>query len=119
MRIDVKTEITDYDGKSIPQNSANPDQGNMTLGAMMITALNTPLEKDKNLPADKKVQRAVLSQDIHNALKDGTDGMIDFPHEAIVEVKELMNNFYAPLPLMRAFEIFDPKIEEVTDKEVN
>ena len=115
MRIDVKTEITDYDGNSIPLDSANPDKGVMTIGSMMITSLNTPLEQDKNLAAPKKVHRAVISQEIHNAL-NAEDGTIDFPHEDVVEVKELMNNFYAPLPLMRAFEIFDPKVEEVASK---
>ena len=116
MRIDVKTEITDYSGDPIPQTSANPEKGMMTIGAMMITALNTPLEQDKNLAAEKKVHRGIISQEIHNALHNSDDGYVDFLQEDIVEIKALMNHFYAPLPLMRAFDIFDPKVEQVKEK---
>ena len=113
MRIDVKTEITNYDGNTIPLDGANPAKGTMNIGSMIITALNTPIEGEKNLDALKKVHRAVLSQQIHNALI-ADDGNIDIPQEDVVEIKDLMNHFYAPLPLMRAYEIFDPKLEEVS-----
>ena len=88
----------------------------MNLGSMMITALNSPQESDKALTADQKVHRAVLSQKVHNALA-GEDGNIDVTQEEIVMCKELINVFYAPLPLMRAFDIFDPKVEEVAKAE--
>lgn len=121
MRINVKTEITDYDGKSIPQSTTEDEDGTkhitpMTIGSMMITALNNPTEDDKNISAEKKVARAVLSQEIHNNLKEDAKGIVDIDHEVIVEIKKLMNSFFFPLALMRAFEIFDPKVEEVSKK---
>lgn len=121
MRIDVKTEITDYDGKAVQQSVVKDDKGVehttiMTIGSMIITALNNPTEGDKNVSAEKKVARAVLSQEIHNNLKEDAKGMVDIDHEVIVEIKKLMNSFFFPLALMRAFEIFDPKVEEVSKK---
>lgn len=114
MRIDVQTEITDYDGNPISTgDSANPNSDTLKLGNMIITALNTPLESDKDLSAEKKVHRAVISQDVHNAMR-AENGVIDIPHEDIVEIKGLLNHFYAPLPMMRAFDIFDPKVAEVS-----
>jgi len=113
MRIDVKTEITDYDGNSIAQGKEGSPS--MTLGSMMIVALNTPLEAEKDLSAAKKVARAVLSQNIHNAMKSEKKGagVIDIDPKEVAEAQELLNHFYAPLPLMRAFSILDPKPEEV------
>ena len=114
MRIDVKTEITHYNGEALPLDGANSANGTMNIGSMIITALNTPLESEKNLDAMKKVHRAVLSQQIHDALIS-EDGNIDIPQEDVVEIKRLMNEFYAPLPLMRAYEIFDPQLKEVAE----
>lgn len=113
MKLNFNTPITDYDGVAIPLKK--DEEGNveeeMTLGSMAISALNTLTEKDKNLAADKKVSRASLSLQIHDAMK--SDGMVDVKMEDVVEMKELMNEIYTPLPLMRAFEIFDPKVSEV------
>ena len=104
MRINVKTPITNYEGEDI-----KTEIGVLTLGFMMVSGLNTPQESDKGLSADKKIARAVLSLDIHNSLKESNDGTLDISQEDVVLVKELINLIYAPLPLMRAFDILDPK----------
>jgi len=119
MQINVKTEILDYDLKAIPISPATKIDGvevpavNMTIGSMMIQSLNNPTEADKNLAAADKVHRAVVSQDVHRAMKEGESGIVDIDAKFIGEMKELMNIFYAPLPLMRAFEILEPKLKEI------
>lgn len=113
MKLNFNTEIVDYDGVAIP--TKKDKEGNveevMTLGSMAISALNTLTEKDKDLAADKKVSRASLSLQIHDAMK--SDGIVDVKMEDIVEMKALMNQIFTPLPLMRAFAIIDPKPAEV------
>ena len=120
MRVNVKTEIVDYDNNAIVQGITKDEKTGvetkilMTIGGMMINALNQPpQEPDKNLPAEKKIARATLSQEIHNAMKDGSKGFVDLQSEQVTELKGLLNSFYQPLPLMRAFDIIDPQPKEV------
>lgn len=109
MKLNFNTEIVDYDGVAIPtkKDEDGKIEEVMTLGSMAISALNTLTEKDKDLAADKKVSRASLSLQIHDAMK--SDGIVDVKLEDIVEMKELMNGIFTPLPIMRAFAILDPK----------
>jgi len=124
MRLDFSAPINGYDDKPIKVSNAapaDPERGIeareaefMTLGTMAIQALNTISEQDKNMPAEQKVHRATLSVLIHKAMKE--DGFVNVDQKDIVMMKDQMNTIYAPLPLMRAFEIFDPKVAEVADK---
>lgn len=114
MKIDVKTEILDYDEQPIPL--AEGSETNLTVGNMIINALNYITEEDK-LSAEEKVHRAVVSQDVYRALKKD-DGSTDITQEDIVLVKKLMGELYNPLPLMRAFEILDPKPTAVNKEAV-
>ena len=120
MLINVQTQILDYDDQPLALSAAKvvgdqeaPKTVYMTIGSMIILALNTPTDKDKDLPAADKVNRAVVSQDVHRALKEGADGNVNIDAALIATLKDLMNIFYAPLPLMRAFEILDPSVVEV------
>lgn len=124
MRINMKMQILDYDEKAIPlypqshEEAAKPKDEQkaippMTLGNMCIAALNNQHDTDKALTAEQKVHRAVISVEIHKAMRESSDGYVDLLHEDIVEIKKQMNYFYTPLPLMRAFDLFDPKVEEV------
>lgn len=114
MQLNFNSEITDYDNESIPlkKDSEGNTEEVMTLGSMAITALNAMSEKDKNMAADEKINRASLSLQIHDAMKKG-DGNVDVSHEDVVLIKKLMNDVYNPLPLMRAYDIMDPKPKKV------
>lgn len=125
MRINVKKTINDYDDKPMKikvqegtDANGNPIlvDKNLLLGNMIINALNTPTDDDKNVSAEEKVQRAVISMDVHKALKDGSDGFVDIVPEDVGKIQKLLNNFYAPLALMRAYEVLDPKPEDVEKK---
>lgn len=118
MRLNVKTPITDYSGQPIIQGTKEKPEP-MTIGSMMIGALNSPKDEDKSTDAKVKIARAVLSQEIFSQLKEEADGMVDVEHEVIVEIKRFMNQLFAPLTLMRAFDIFDPKVEEVSKKKTS
>ena len=121
MQINVKTEILNYGGTSIveqPAVEATADTEavsavHMTIGSMIIQSLNTPTEADKDLDAESKIERAVISQDVFRAMKPESDGIVNIDVKFISELKKLLNIFYAPLPLMRAFEILNPSVAEV------
>jgi hypothetical protein len=126
MQVNMKAVITDYDDKPIMKNKSQlteqeaaegkkPDQEEMMLGHMCLAALNVQLEKEKNLSAERKVHRAVLSMDIHKAIKSNASGIMNLAAEDLVEIKDLMNNIYQPLPLMRAYNLFDPKPEDAKE----
>ncbi len=108
MRINFNSPINDYDGENIIISGRV-----MTVGEMTIAALNTLTEAEKDLSAEKKIGRATLSQKIHDAMKG--DGLVDVSIEELSEIKALMNPLYAPLPLMGAFNIFDPAPVVVDD----
>lgn len=127
MNLNFKAPINDYDGTSIKVSNAvkaNPEQGIeakdaefMTLGSMAIQALNTVREQEADMSAEDKIHRATLSMLIFNAYKNGeNDGIVDVDQKDIVLMKELMNSIFTPLPLMRAFNLFDPKVEDVSSK---
>ena len=109
MRINVKATINDYDDKPMPKDPNDESKGFQMLGDMCITALNAQLQDEAKLEAEKKVHRGFLSQDIHNALKDDHDGVIDLPAEDVAIIKEIMGKIYPPLSLMRAYDLIDPK----------
>jgi len=88
----------------------------MTLGKIAINALNAMSEKDKDMEADKKIHRGVLSQDIFNAGKDESDGNIEIPLEDGTMINKLINSLYGPLIAMRADELLDPKLKKVEGK---
>lgn len=107
MKIDYKSTINKYNG-----DPAKNEKGeDMTLGSMVITALNTVTEKDKGLTAEQKIHRAIISQDIFNAIKEDGEGFVDLPIEDINMIQELMTPLYPPLSIMRAWKIFDPDKE--------
>jgi len=126
MQLNFAAPINGYDDQPIKVSNAveadinkgieAKDAEYMTLGSMAIQALNTVLDKDKDLSAEKKVARATLSVLIHRAINGTEDTVVDVTMEDVVMMKELMNAIYAPLPLMRAFECFDPKVAEVPGK---
>jgi len=126
MRIDFTAPINDYDDDNIKVSEAIKEDKEkgikakdavfMTLGYMAIQALNTVNAKEQSMAAEEKVHRATLSVLIHGALKGADDGMVDVDLKDIVIIKDLMNAIYAPLPIMRAFEIFDPKVEDTAGK---
>ena len=118
MQLNMKTKILSYSGEPIPSGPQYPDPENpdvmikpkdLTLGDMCIAAFNNQYEGSEKLDAMKKVHRGIVSQEIYNALKDDASGMVDMLQEDIVDVKELMNRFYTPMALMKAFELLDPK----------
>ena len=113
MKINYKTVITDYDYKPAKDRGGKED---MMLGNMVITALNTVTPEDKALAVEKKIHRAVISQDIHNAIKKGGKGFVDLPNEDVVLIQKLIAPLYPPLALMRAWEILDPKPKDVEGK---
>ena len=110
MLINVKTVMKNYKGEGIPMNpnKTEPEDDKLRLGDMIITALNQPHEKDKNLEATAKLQRAVTSQDVHNAMKDDMSGEMDFKSEEITEFKDLINRHYYPMALKAAYDVLDP-----------
>lgn len=109
MRINVKATINDYDDKPMHKDDKDKSKGHMLLGNMAVTALNAQLQDEAKLEAEKKIHRAVLSQDIHNAMKDESDGFVDLPSEDVALIKEIMGKIYPPLSLMRAYDLIDPK----------
>jgi len=108
MRINMKTIITAYSGEPILQNPEDPNSA-LRLGTMVIQAFNTPSEKEKDLSAEVKIHRAMVSQEIYNAMhEDGHTGKVEVLLEDVATLMTLLNDLYAPLALFRAFKILDP-----------
>ena len=112
MRINVQTKIVDYSFDPILQEPGNEDSA-MTIGGMIIQAFNAPPEADNVLPAETKVHRAIVSQEVYTALRGDGDGMVDILDDDISILKELLNPLYGPLPLMRFYSACDPAAVEV------
>lgn len=119
MRIDVNKTINNYDDQPIIQSVTKDEKTGeetkvlLTIGGMIINVLNQPQESDKDIRAEEKIERAILSQEIHNLMKAGGEGFIHLESERVTELKKLFNAFYQPLALMRAYNIIDPQPKEV------
>lgn len=115
MRVDFNTKILGYDGK--PAKMDNTEKAEeMTLGRLAIFALNYMTDKDREMKAEKKIHRGVLSQDIYNATKEGKDGIVDIPIEDVTMIKELIMPIWGPMVIMRVDEILDPKPGDAGEK---
>jgi len=114
MRINMKTVITAYSGEPILQDPANKNS-ELRLGTMVIKAFNTHSDKEKDLAAEIKIHRAMVSQEIYKAMhEDGHTGNVDLIPEDVATLMTLLNDLYAPLALFRAYEILDPTPVDTT-----
>ena len=109
MKVNMNTEILDYEGNPIMLN----EKESLKLGGMIIQALNYIREEDAKLSGEDKVHRAVVSQDVYRAMR--ADGIVDLLAEDVDLAKELMAELFNPLPLMRAYEALEVKLEEVKE----
>lgn len=104
MRIDVSRPLTDLAGKPIPGAPDAPH--GVTLGGVAIEALLATL-LDRAGTAEKldgaaKVRHATLAQTIHQA-----SGFVDLPIEDVALIKDRIGRAYAPIVVMRAWEILE------------
>ena len=111
MLIDFGAVLKDYEEKEMTQPEKKGDkveQVPIRMGDIAIVALNGQYETERNLDANKKLHRGVLSYDIAKALKK-KDSKLDIPVEDVAEIKDLIAKAYNPLTIMRCYEVLDPK----------
>jgi len=117
MKINFKKFINGYDGKPMLKPGEKEGGADMMLGHMAMVALNAMQEKDKDLSAEKKIHRAILSQEIYNATeKESADGNIDIISDDAAMIKELMLPLYGPAAIKAAYDLIDPPKPKVVEK---
>lgn len=101
MLIDFTTAITNLDGEAIKDGS-----GEMTLREVAISALVSTLAEPGGhaevLQPMEKVGNARLAQTIHGA------DTVDLTAEQVALLKSRIGRAYAPVVVMRAWDILDP-----------
>jgi len=106
VKINFAADIVDYAEIPIPIS----EKENMTLGFMAVNALNALTEEDKDMSAEDKMHRAVLSLEIFKAYKKKANGgIVEVDSDDVTLIKVLLGPIYTPLPLMRAYDMLDQK----------
>lgn len=88
MKIDLKQEIKNHRGKSMP----NEDGPITTLELIAYSALSNLAASEANLGRDERLKRGRLAQRIVAA----EDGKIDLKAEEIALLKQCIGQFYGP-----------------------
>lgn len=106
MLIDFTTIMKNIDGTPFIF-----DEKELTLATVAITSLLGSTEDTNKLTADLKVHRATLAQEIYR--QSAAKSRLDIMAEDVALLKDAIGKAYAPLVIKRAWDILDPKVEEV------
>lgn len=89
--------VKDLDGKPLLENSEE-----VTLSAVLLRSLLTPMRGDENMAGQEKVKLAVLAMKING--KDEAD----FTAEETTLMKDRIGRAFAPIVVLRAWQALDP-----------
>ena len=102
MEVNVNVSFKTLDGKNIPANPQNPEEGEMTLKNVCVASLLAPLEEER-LEGEEKAKRYVIAQKIYEC-KEKT---VNLTVEDISLLKKLIGNMYLPLIVGQAYSFLE------------
>jgi len=102
MKVNVNVNFKTLDGKDIPANPQNIEEGSMNLKNVCVASLLAPLEEEK-LDGNEKAKRYSIAQTIY----DCKEGYVELSVEDISLLKKLIGNMYLPLIVGQAYSFLE------------